>query len=80
MDRYIKIDEKVEGIVKKVSLYMRNLNYDYIKNEIFRAYLYARDAHEWQNRFKKKDLNFWKISIPVLEYRWLTQDGLDKSE
>jgi hypothetical protein len=46
MDKYIKIDEKVESIVKKVSLYMRNLNYDYIKNEIFRAYLYARDAHE----------------------------------
>ena len=61
MDRYIKIDEKVEGIVKKVSLYMRNLNYDYIKTEIFKAYLYARDAHEWQNRLS------WEpyISHPV---------------
>ncbi|MDD3144945.1 MAG: RelA/SpoT family protein [Candidatus Gracilibacteria bacterium] len=50
MDKYTKIDEKVEGIVKKVSLYMRNLNFEYIKSEIFRAYLYSRDAHEGQNR------------------------------
>jgi hypothetical protein len=46
IDRYTKIDENVELIVKRVSIYMRNLNYDYIKNEIFRAYEYARDSHE----------------------------------
>jgi len=50
MDKYTKINDKVEWIVKKVSLYMRNLNFEYIKSEIFRAYLYSRDAHEWQNR------------------------------
>lgn len=50
MDKYTKIDEKVEWIVKRVSLYMRNLNFEYIRSEIFRAYLYSRDAHEWQNR------------------------------
>jgi len=61
MDKYTKIDEKVELIVKRVSSYMRNLNYDYIKNEIFKAYLYSRDAHEWQNRLS------WEpyISHPV---------------
>ncbi|MDD2907484.1 MAG: RelA/SpoT family protein [Candidatus Gracilibacteria bacterium] len=49
-ERYIKIDAKVDAIVKKVSLYMRNLNFEYIKSEIFKAYLYSRDAHEGQNR------------------------------
>ncbi|MDD3646313.1 MAG: RelA/SpoT family protein [Candidatus Gracilibacteria bacterium] len=59
--RYIKIDENVEFIVKKVSMYMRNLNYDYIKNEVFKAYLYAREAHEGQNRLSGEPY----ISHPV---------------
>lgn len=49
-NKYQKIDKKVEGIIKKVSLYMRNLNFEYIKVEITKAYLYSREAHEWQNR------------------------------
>jgi len=49
-NKYQKIDKKVEGIIKKVSLYMRNLNFEYIKEEITKAYLYSREAHEWQNR------------------------------
>ena len=47
---YTKIDKKVDNIIEKVSLYMNNLNKDYIKNEIYKAYLYAREAHEWQIR------------------------------
>jgi hypothetical protein len=43
---YSKIDKKVDKIVKNISLYMRNLNKDYIKKEVYKAYLYARDAHE----------------------------------
>jgi hypothetical protein len=46
IDRYIKIDDNVELIVKRVSMYMRNLNYDYIRNEIFKAYIYSREAHD----------------------------------
>lgn len=49
-NKYQKIDKKVEGITKKVSLYMRNLNFEYIKTEITKAYIYSREAHEWQNR------------------------------
>jgi hypothetical protein len=45
-DKYSKIDKRVEAIVKKVSIYMPNLNIKYIREEIFKAYEYARDAHE----------------------------------
>ena len=60
-DKYSKIDKRVEVIVKKVSLYMPNLNIKYIREEIFKAYEYARDAHEWQYRLS------WEpyISHPV---------------
>ncbi|MDR2411208.1 MAG: hypothetical protein LBD88_00980 [Candidatus Peribacteria bacterium] len=50
MERDIKIDNKVNGIVKKVSLYMRNLNFEYIKNEIYKAYIFAYEAHKGQKR------------------------------
>ncbi len=50
MDNYKKIDKKVDLIIKKVSKYMWNLNFEYIESEIKKAYLYARDAHEWQYR------------------------------
>lgn len=43
---YSKIDKKVNKIVDLVSSYMRNLNKDYIHDEIFKAYNYAKDAHE----------------------------------
>lgn len=50
MEKYEKIDKKVWVIIKKVCEYMKNLNHEYIKNEIEKAYIYAREAHEWQNR------------------------------
>ncbi len=50
MEKYKKIDKKVDNIIKKVSKYMWNLNFEYIESEIKKAYIYARDAHEWQNR------------------------------
>lgn len=46
----INLEEKIEKIVKKVSLYMVDLNYEYIKTEIFKAYNYANEAHKWQKR------------------------------
>ncbi|MDD2871398.1 MAG: RelA/SpoT family protein [Candidatus Gracilibacteria bacterium] len=51
MERYINIDKKVEKIVLDVAKYMTNLNIEYIRSEIFKAYIYSRDAHEGQNRF-----------------------------
>ena len=51
---YKKIDKKVDFIVLEVSKYMKNLTFDYIKEEIFKAYYYSRDAHEWQFRHSKE--------------------------
>lgn len=50
METEKKLEEKLEWIVNKVSKYMSGLNYDYIRDEIFRAYYFARDAHKWQVR------------------------------
>lgn len=61
MDTKAKLDAKVENIVKKVSLYMRDLNIEYIKNEIFKAYNYAYEAHQWQFRLSGEPY----ISHPV---------------
>lgn len=47
---YSKIDKKVNDIVKKVSKYMVNLSFEEIEREVFKAYVFARDAHEWQIR------------------------------
>ncbi len=47
---YKKADKKVEKIIKLVSGYMKNLNVEYIRSEINKAYIYARDAHEGQTR------------------------------
>lgn len=47
---YTKIDKKVEGIIKIVTWYITNLDKSFIRDEIMKAYLYARDAHEWQIR------------------------------
>ncbi|ATU04869.1 hypothetical protein BKN14_00215 [Candidatus Gracilibacteria bacterium HOT-871] len=60
-DKYSKIDKRVEVIVKKVSIYMPNLNIKYIREEIFKAYEYARDAHEGQYRLSGEPY----ISHPV---------------
>lgn len=60
-DKYLKIDKRVEQIVKKVAEYMPNLNSEFIREEIFKAYVFARDAHEGQYRLS------WEpyISHPV---------------
>jgi len=47
---YKKIDDKVTKISSCVSLYIKAYDKDYIEKEIFRAYNYARNAHEWQMR------------------------------
>lgn len=47
---YSKIDKRVKEIVKKASLYMVDKPYEEINEQIFKAYDYARDAHEWQTR------------------------------
>ncbi len=49
-NKYEKIDRKVLKIIETVSEYMGNLNPEYIKVEILKAYEYAKEWHEWQNR------------------------------
>lgn len=44
---YSQIDKKVEKLINQVSLYLKDFSYDYIKNEINKAYLFARVAHHW---------------------------------
>jgi hypothetical protein len=43
---YSTIDKKVAKIVKKAQSYMKNISPDFVEQEINKAYLYARDAHE----------------------------------
>ncbi len=43
---YIKIDKKVAQIIKKTSKYLTIFDENFIKEEVLRAYYYARDAHE----------------------------------
>jgi len=47
---YLKVDRKVKAIIKNVCKYMWGIEECYVKDEINKAYLYARDAHEWQIR------------------------------
>lgn len=49
-ESYTKIDKKVELLIRNVSSYMTNFDENYIKDEINKAYLYSREAHEWQMR------------------------------
>lgn len=58
---YSKIDEKVEKIIKLATSYMDNLDENYIRKHISRAYDIAREAHHGQ--FRKS----WEpyISHPV---------------
>ncbi len=49
-NKYLKTDEKIAEIVNLVSVYMSNLNKTYIETEILKAYEYAKEAHEWQDR------------------------------
>ena len=46
-NKYINIDNKVLKIIDIVSEYMTNLNSEYIKSEILKAYEYAKEWHEW---------------------------------
>ncbi len=47
---YIKIDKKVEAIIRKVKKYMTWYTPAHIHEQILNAYIYARDAHEGQMR------------------------------
>jgi hypothetical protein len=42
----LKLDKKIEAIVKEVSRYMTHVDFDCIKNEVFKAYEYAYAAHD----------------------------------
>ena len=46
MNEYLKIDRKIDKIISIVSNYMSNLNTEYIRSEILKAYEYAKVAHE----------------------------------
>ena len=58
---YTKIDKKVEKIIKIVFSYITNLDENFIRDEINKAYLFARKAHEWQIRLS----NQYYINHPV---------------
>jgi hypothetical protein len=45
-NKYLKIDQKVDKIINLVSKYMTNLNIEYIRSEILKAYEYTKEAHE----------------------------------
>jgi len=42
MQDYSKIDKRVNTLINKVSAYIPNFDNEYIKDEINKAYLYAR--------------------------------------
>lgn len=42
---YTGVDKKVEKLISKVCLYLKDVSPDYIHNEITKAYIFARDAH-----------------------------------
>ncbi|USN59042.1 MAG: hypothetical protein H6767_02965 [Candidatus Peribacteria bacterium] len=43
---YSKLESKIDIMVQHLATYIHDYDSAYIKNEIFRAYEYARDAHE----------------------------------
>jgi succinate dehydrogenase/fumarate reductase-like Fe-S protein len=47
---YSKIDEKVERIIKLATSYMGDLDENYIRKHILRAYELAKKAHHGQFR------------------------------
>jgi len=49
-NEYFKIDKRVDRIIDNVSKYMVNLNHEYIRGQILKAYEYTKLAHEWQFR------------------------------
>ena len=50
MYNYSSVDKKVEKIINIVIWYITNLDKNFIREEILKAYLYSRDAHEGQFR------------------------------
>ncbi|MCD5385189.1 RelA/SpoT family protein [Candidatus Gracilibacteria bacterium] len=49
-NKYQQTDKRILKIIDIVSEYMTNLNHSYIKSEILKAYEYAKESHEGQNR------------------------------
>lgn len=47
---YSSIDKKVDKIVKISASYLVWFSYEFIEKQIKQAYIFARDAHEWQIR------------------------------
>lgn len=50
MGEYTKIERRVESLVKKVAEYTHFIHPDIIREDIYKAYEYAKKAHEWQKR------------------------------
>lgn len=47
---YITSDKIINKLIKKVYLYMESIDKNYIEDEIRKAYVYSKNAHEWQFR------------------------------
>lgn len=47
---YLKADEKVKLIIKKVCSYLKQIDSDFIEKELNKAYIFAKIAHEGQFR------------------------------
>lgn len=47
---YTSLEKKVDKIIKLSASYLVDLSYSYIENQVKKAYIYSRDAHEWQMR------------------------------
>lgn len=47
---YTHIDKKIDMLIKKAGVYLSNISPEQIENEIKKAYLFAREAHEWTFR------------------------------
>jgi len=47
---YSQLNRRIDKIISKVYWYIANPNKEYIKEQIYKAYWYAKDAHEWQMR------------------------------
>jgi hypothetical protein len=44
-NKYLKIDRKINKVISRVCEYMNNLNPEYVKIEILKAYEYAKNSH-----------------------------------
>ena len=48
--KYNQIDKKIDRIINEVSKYMKSIDKKVINDKIKKAYLYSREAHEWDFR------------------------------